>query len=151
MDAITLLRKDHHTIRSLFEDLKPLTGRAEKTRQELFDKLRYELDVHQHVEEKIFYPVVRKEALTHDIALEGKEEHHVIDLLLHELSAMDIATERWGVKLHVLSENVEHHLGEEEEKMFPDAREILEKSKIVDLGDKIEAEKKVFKATWKSA
>ncbi len=146
MDAITLLKNDHDKVKAIFKEFEPLTERAVKTRTELFARLYEELETHTHIEEKIFYPVLRKEAETHDIVLEGVEEHHVIKVLLRELKSEDVGTEKWGSKLHVLSENVDHHVEEEEEKMFPSCREVLEKAKIVDLGDKMEAEKKIYKA-----
>src|SRR5256885_16312812 len=62
MDAITLLKTDHEKVAGIFEQLEPTTERAVKTREELFTKLKYELDIHAHIEETIFYPVLKQEA-----------------------------------------------------------------------------------------
>ena len=101
------------TNEAIFEKLKPTTERAVKTREELFAKLKQELDVHAHIEETILYPEIKNAAETHDITLEGYEEHHVIDVLLKELAVMPVGTEEWGAKLKVLKENFEHHIEEE--------------------------------------
>ncbi len=141
MDAITLLKSDHETVAGIFEKLEDTTERAEKTREELFTRLKGELGVHAHIEETIFYPSIKRAAETHDIVLEGFEEHHVIKVLLGELAEMPVDTEEWGAKLKVLKENVEHHVEEEEGDMFPKSREVLSKEQIEELGTQMEAEK----------
>lgn len=146
MDAITLLKTDHEKVAGIFEQLEPTTERALKTREELFAKLKQELDVHAHIEETIFYPVLKQEAETRDITLEGIEEHHVIKMLLKELAAMQVDSEQWTAKLKVLQENVEHHVEEEEGDMFKSAREVLSKEQLEDLGTRMEAAKKEQKA-----
>ena len=146
MDALTLLKTDHEKVAGIFEQLDETTERAEKTREELFTKLKQELDVHAHIEETILYPVLKQEAETREITLEGVEEHHVIKLLLRELAAMQVDTEQWTAKLKVLKENVEHHVEEEEGEMFKGAREILSKQQLEELGTRMEAEKAKEKA-----
>ncbi len=146
MDAITLLKTDHEKVSGIFEQLEPTTERAVKTRQELFAKLKQELDIHAHIEEAIFYPVLKQEAETREITLEGVEEHHVIKLLLQELEGMEVDTEEWAAKLKVLKENVEHHVEEEESDMFKGARAVLSKAQLEELGTRMEAEKKEQKA-----
>ena len=146
MDAITLLKTDHEKVAGLFEQLEPTTERAVKTREELFTKLKQELDIHAHIEEAIFYPVLKQEAETRAITLEGVEEHHVIKMLLKELAGMQVDSEQWTAKLKVLKENVEHHVEEEESDMFKGAREVLSKEQLEELGTRMEAEKKEQKA-----
>ena len=141
MNAIELLKNDHDKVESIFEKLEPTTERAVKTREELFAKLKLELDLHAHIEETIFYPVLKQEAETRKITLEGYEEHHVVKMLLGELEAMPVGSEQWTAKLKVLQENVEHHVEEEETDMFKSAREVLEKSQLVELGAQMAAEK----------
>lgn len=146
MDAFTLLKNDHKTVAALFEKIEPTTERAVKTREEAFGKLKEELEVHAHIEETILYPVLKKEAETRDITFEGVEEHHVIKTLLAELARMAVDSEEWTAKTKVLQENVDHHVEEEETKMFKLAREVLSKDQIEDLGNRLEAEKTKFRA-----
>ena len=141
MDAITLLKTDHEKVAGIFEKLEETTERAEKTREELFTKLKQELDIHAHIEETIFYPVLKKAEETRDITMEGIQEHHVVKVLLRELDAMPVGSETWTAKLKVLKENVEHHVEEEEDEMFSSAREVLSKEQIEELGTRMEAAK----------
>ena len=151
MDAITLLKEDHEKVSGIFEKLEPTTERGVKTREELFAQLKLELDVHAHIEETIFYPVLKREAETREITLEGYEEHHVIKTLLGELVETAPDTEQWGAKLKVLKENVEHHVEEEEDEMFKTAREVFSKAQFEELGAQMEAEKKARQQKLKAA
>jgi hemerythrin-like domain-containing protein len=151
VDAFTLLKDDHKKVAALFEQIEPTTERAVKTREEAFGKLKRELDIHAHIEEKILYPVLKKEGETRDITFEGLEEHHVIKMLLAELATMAVDSEEWTAKAKVLQENVEHHVEEEETKMFKLAREVLSKEQIEDLGTRLEAEKNKVRATAATA
>ena len=127
MDAITLLKSDHDLVKSLLAELETTTERGVKTRTELFARIKDELTVHEIIEEEIFYPELKAHPKAEDIVLEGYEEHHVVDLLLGELSDLAVDDETWGAKAKVMQENVEHHIEEEEGEMFPQARSVFDR------------------------
>jgi len=141
MNAFQLLKEDHQKVSGIFQQLEPTTERAEKTRTELFGKLKQELDVHAQIEETIFYPTLKQAAETREIVMEGYEEHAVVKQLLSELGGMDVTSEEWTAKLKVLKENVEHHVEEEEGEMFQKARQVLSEEQINQLGQRMEQEK----------
>src|SRR5689334_25419043 len=105
MNAFELLKEDHQRVSAIFEKLEPTTERALKTREELFAKLKHELELHTQIEEQIFYPALKQEEETRDITLEGIEEHRVVKTLLKEMEAMQVDSEQWTAKLSVLKEN----------------------------------------------
>jgi hypothetical protein len=142
MDALELLKQDHEKVSGIFEKLEPTTENAVKTREELFAKLKNELDVHARIEETIFYPAIKEAEETHDITLEAYEEHHVVKQLLAELEALPVTDETWAAKLKVLQENVEHHVEEEEGEMFKKTRKVLSQEQLDQLGARLEAAKK---------
>src|SRR5215216_1720857 len=142
MNAFDILKEDHKKVSDLFEKLEPTTERAIKTREELFAKLKMELDVHAHIEETILYPVLKEIEETRDITLEAIEEHRIVKVLLAELEEMPKGSEQWTAKLTVLKETVEHHVEEEEGEMFKQARSALSKEQIEQLTTRIQAEKK---------
>jgi iron-sulfur cluster repair protein YtfE (RIC family) len=151
MDAIALLKTDHEKVAGIFEKLEETTERAEKTREELFLKLKQELDLHAHIEESIFYPAIKQAEETRDITMEALQEHHVVKVLLRELDAMPVGSETWTAKLKVLKENVEHHVEEEEGEMFKKARTVLSREQLEELGALMEQEKKEQKPGAASA
>ena len=134
MDAIALLKTDHEKVKRLLNALESTTERGVKTRTELFATLKGELTLHEIVEEEIFYPELKAHPKAKDIVLEGYEEHHVVDALIGELEALDVADETWGAKAKVMKENIEHHTEEEEGEMFRKARQVFDASELDDLG-----------------
>jgi hypothetical protein len=53
---------------------------------------------------------------------EADEEHHVAKVLVAELEVMDGKEDHYDAKYKVLSENVRHHIKEEERDMLPKCR-----------------------------
>ncbi|HET7482291.1 MAG TPA: hemerythrin domain-containing protein, partial [Actinomycetota bacterium] len=74
-------------------------------------------------------------------ALEGYEEHHVVNEIMGELEQTPVDDERWGAKASVMKENIEHHIEEEEEEMFKKARQIFDKAELEQLAERMKARK----------
>lgn len=138
MDAFNLLKEDHRKVEELFEQLESSRGQA---KLRVFEQIKMELDLHTHIEEKIFYPALEKPRQTHDLTLEAYEEHDVVKKLLKEMSKAKSATEEWEAQAKVLQENVEHHVEEEENELFPKAQSALSEEQIEELGEELAAEK----------
>ena len=134
MDAIELLKADHRKVKKLLTELDATTERALKTREELFTTIKRELTVHEVIEEEIFYPTLKQHPKAKDVVLEGYEEHHVVDTLMGELSALPYDDETWGAKFTVMKENIEHHVEEEEGDMFKKARQVFDDKELDQLG-----------------
>jgi hemerythrin-like domain-containing protein len=49
--------------------------------------------------------------------------------------------ETWGPKAKVMTENVEHHISEEEKEMFVKARQVLDEDELEALGNEMAARK----------
>lgn len=135
MDAITLLKNDHRQVEKLFKELEKGNG----NREQLFKELKDSLEVHAEIEEKLFYPAVRDAKQTHDIVIESFEEHKQVKMVLMDLEKADKKTEHWLAGVKVLMEDVQHHVGEEENDMFPKVKDkILSKQQLEDLGTRME-------------
>jgi len=138
MNAFELLKADHRKVSELFDLLEAANG---KRKLDVFKRIKGELELHAHVEEKIFYPAIEKPEETHDLTLEAFEEHKVIKTLLGELARAKSADDKWQAKAKVLRENVEHHVKEEENELFDKADDVLSNEEVEDLGKRMEAEK----------
>lgn len=143
MDALELLKIDHKKVTKLLEELENTTERAVKTREKLFAELNAELLLHEELEEKLLYPLLKNEDSTKDITLESYQEHHVVDILLKELNEMNVTDEAWPAKLKVLKENLEHHIQEEENKMFPKTKKVINQATLIELGKKMQQMKAI--------
>src|SRR5690606_5363359 len=60
-----------------------------------------------------------------------------------ELDDMDPKDERFTAKMTVLIENVRHHVDEEEDELFPKVREQLGRKDLGELGDAMEAARRI--------
>jgi hemerythrin superfamily protein len=138
MDAFSLLKADHRKVEDLFAQLESARGQS---KMRLFQQIQTELELHTHIEETIFYPALEKPKQTHDLTMEAYEEHDVVKKLLEEMSKAKSPTEEWDAKAKVLQENVEHHVEEEENELFPKAEAALGDEEIETLGEQLEAEK----------
>jgi Hemerythrin HHE cation binding domain len=138
MDAFELLKADHQKVGELFDQLEAATGKA---KLKVFNQIKAELELHTHIEEKIFYPALEKPEETHDLTLEAYEEHKMVKTLLAELSGARTADDEWQAQAKVLREKVEHHVDEEENELFEKADDALSDEEIEALGERMEAEK----------
>ena len=141
MDAMSLLKEDHLKVKKLLSELESTTERGVKTREELFTKVKQELVVHEAIEEEIFYPALKDHPKTKEIALEGYEEHHVVDTVMAEIEGVAYDDETWGAKVTVMKENLEHHIEEEEGEMFKQAKRVFDEDELVQLGESMVARK----------
>ncbi|WP_392544045.1 hemerythrin domain-containing protein [Oryzobacter telluris] len=141
-DAIVMLKADHKEVKALFREFqKASTTPARK--ESIVKKAIELLTMHTYIENEVMYPRVR--ALLpelEDDVLESYEEHHVADVLITELAAMDRSDERFFAKATVLIENVTHHVQEEEQDWFPKVREGLTRTQLREIGEELEAAKK---------
>ena len=150
MNAIDLLKEDHDRVDKLFQKVK---ATEEGEHQELFEKIKEELDIHAHIEEVIFYPRLKEEGDEElkKIVLEGVEEHRQVKMFLKELSSLADDSEKFEPKLKVVMENVEHHVQEEEGEMFKMVEEQFDASVLEEMGAEMEKEKATFKKSYKAS
>ena len=134
MNALTLLKNDHDDMKKLLEKADDTTERAVKTRAALLHEIGVKLTAHEKIEEDIFYPALKSHPKAKDIVLEGYQEHHVADVLVRELHGLARNSEQWGPKFKVLQESIEHHIQDEEGKMFRTARGIFSREELQQLG-----------------
>jgi hemerythrin superfamily protein len=135
MDGFLLLEQDHDRVKRLCKELTEETShQALERKRQLFAAIEAEVKLHEECEEKVLYPTLRANPKLKELVLEGYQEHHVVDLIVGELRKMNPEDEMWDAKVKVMQENLEHHIEEEEEKMFPRARQEMSKDEIERLG-----------------
>ncbi len=128
MNAIDLLKTQHEEVKDLFKQIEEADDSEEKA--SLVQELADNLAAHATIEEKLFYPAAYG-AATEDLLREAVEEHLAAKRLLADLAIMTPEDENFDAKVKVLQEQIEHHVEEEEGKLFADARK--------EIGDKLES------------
>ena len=147
MNALTLLKRDHDKVKKILGELDATTERGVKTREELFTKVKAQLQVHEAIEEEILYPALKEHPKSRDLVLEAYEEHNVVDTVMAEIDQLPYDDERWGAKLTVMKENLEHHIEEEEGEMFAQCRQVFDDEELADLGARMSARKDELQAS----
>src|SRR5215475_8954457 len=145
MQAIKVLRKDHSTVRSLFDKLERTARSSHEKKNDLFEQIRRELQLHMRAEEEIFYPALK--AFNEEgwrMVAEALKDHRDIDQLLTQISRLNPSNKNYEDKVEALFENVDHHLEEEDGEIFPFAEENCSAQQLEDLGRQIEERKKTL-------
>lgn len=139
-DIFTTLEQDHKEMQSMMSQL------SESFDEQTFKQLAQELVSHERAEEQVLYDAIVEEQPTHELVLEGFEEHHVADLIMRELKDNKHGSERWMAKFKVLQENVEHHIQEEENELFPAAKQVVDDARAQEMTSQFESAKKQVQA-----
>lgn len=142
MDAILYLREEHSKFRkNLAEISKSKDPVKRKTKFNAFckDLLRHEI-----MEQKVWYPALRKNA----------DLRETIQHLVSEEKAASQAMKKfkkvrfefmWKLRFYKFKRDVDHHAKEEEQGLFPKVRKVLNKTELNALGTKM----RKFKAKLK--
>ena len=140
MDALEILRQDHQKVKELFKQGQQTQDK--KQQKQILKEIKAELETHARIEETIFYPAMEEHDELKDMVLESLEEHKQMKTILRELAKLSASSERFKPKFKVLKDNVEHHAEEEEEgKMFPIIRKLIQKDELEQLGEELESAK----------
>lgn len=152
-DAIALLEADHVEARAALTTLKESTERAAETRRKTLAKVAHALWTHIDIEETIFYPALARAGETSDDEVRGMEaraEHDAAKTALMRLEGCDPASTEFRAMAKVVFDLVDHHAGEEEREMFPRARKLLGKERLLELGDEMKARKEALMKSGKT-
>jgi hypothetical protein len=148
-DSIALLKADHRKVEQLFEQYEGASGSA--TKKKLAHQICVELKIHTAIEEEIFYPAF-KGKIEGDTLDEAYVEHDGAKVLINDIEAGNPGDDFYDAKVKVLSEEIQHHVHEEEmrgEGMFAQCRKT--DVDLVALRDAMLARKQELMAQEKSA
>src|SRR5579871_469132 len=111
IDAVSLLKADHRKVEALFASYESARGATSKAK--LAQQICMELSVHATIEEEILYPACRGK-VDDDKVDEAYVEHDGAKVLIAELMSGSPEDEFYDAKVKVLSEEIKHHVREEE-------------------------------------
>lgn len=138
MDAVKLLMEDHRRVEDLIARFESLHERI--ARVKVVQEMSQELNLHAQEEEQIFYPAFREASKDQGMVQHALEEHQEMKDLLNSLTD-DLSDQALESKILELKRIIQDHVQEEEQEMFPKAREVLGDARLEELGDRIEQSK----------
>jgi hemerythrin superfamily protein len=133
VSAIDFLKEQHDEVDGLFERLAQA---REDQRISLLAKIAEKLTLHGALEEGHLYPLAR-EAGFEELTDHSLEEHAEVKRLTSEI----LGSKRHDPKLkglwEKLKERVEHHVAEEEQKLFPQLLERVGEARLQELESRL--------------
>lgn len=133
-DACDLLDADHIQVERLFTQYK--SARDDSKKRLLAQQIFMELTVHTQIEEEIFYPAFQRATGNNELLKDANEEHAEAKQMIARLQGPKLDD-----KLMLdLEDAILHHVNDEREKMFPQARK-TQGLDLMDLAQQLEARK----------
>ncbi|UNK05694.2 hemerythrin domain-containing protein [Psychrobacter raelei] len=123
-DIFAALIAKHDIQRDLCDQLEKQSDNDK--RKALYQELKLELQAHAAAEERHLYIPVMQHDEGLDLSRHAITEHHEMDEMMETLDDGRISQETWDTTCADLIEKVRHHLTEEEQKFFKQARKILD-------------------------
>lgn len=123
LDAVELLTRDHKQVSKRFKEFEKSRASDKKA---LADTICGMLEVHTQIEEEIFYPALRAASAPEDMMDEADVEHEGAKDLIAKIKAASPGDDHYDAKVKVLSEYIEHHVNEEEQRggLFTKAKKL---------------------------
>jgi len=119
-----ILKAEHEATLMIFDKMQD-TGPENTAKRTLYlAQLKHALTKHALEEENVVYPTLRENGFS-DEADELNNDHGYVKQFLFELGNMDPADARWASKVSEFREQIEAHMREEEDVLFPRLREKL--------------------------
>jgi hemerythrin superfamily protein len=119
------LKHEHREVSALFEQIEANRANGQRAEQ-VFAILAGKLLAHAKGEEQVVYPRFAKLPGLSDLVLEARQEHEIVESLIVKLQTVELDPASWRATVKVLKEEVEHHVKEEENDVFPRARRELD-------------------------
>ena len=142
MNALAFLKQQHGEVAKLFSAFESSASDAKKL--ELFKQIADDLAVHATIEERHFYPAVRARDTKKDL-VEAYDEHLEVKKLLVDCLG-GTTTPGFDGKVAALKGAVEHHVGEEENVLFPKVKKLLNADQLEAIGQALQAEAELLKS-----
>jgi hemerythrin-like domain-containing protein len=149
MDALTLVRQDHHKLEELLQRCEGQDGHGRGDREAL-RQVQAAIRHHVDQEETILYTTFRERARQAEVDLtpldRAAEQHRLIDRLAGELIDPELDGDRRRAKLTVLAEQVRTHLDDEDSVLLTAIEDLVDDDTLLELGRRMEQRERVIQA-----
>lgn len=128
-DGLQLLINDHRIHQGLFKQFKQVMNDSVQQKQRVMQQIAKELSIHTVIEEQFLYPTIEK-LIDEETAMHGIKEHREVKEQLAKLESMDPNGKEYNSIALDMIKNVEHHINDEENEMFPALRKKMSKEEL---------------------
>ena len=146
MDALTLVRHDHHKLEELLQRCEGQDGHGREALRQVQAAIRHHVDQ----EETILYMLFRERARQAEVDLapldRAVEQHRLIDRLAGDLIDPELDGDRRRARLTVLAEQVRTHLDDEDSVLLTAIEDLIDDDTLLELGRRMEQRERVIQA-----
>lgn len=115
---VEMLKADHRQVGNLFEKYRLSENPEEKI--QLAKEIFSDLEIHANLEEKVFYPEVENASPEGSLLIaDSRREHQQMKEIINDLRDLDTQDTSYEIKMVDLENIVNHHVNDEETKVFP--------------------------------
>lgn len=134
------LKKDHDKHRELLKTIADTSGDSE-TRRKAWSEFFTDVSAHAAAEEEAFYAPLMETTHGQPKARHSVAEHQELDDLMQELNDTDMSSPAWLQKFKTLRHDYEHHMKEEENEIFTQAKKSIGDEVDGSIAEKFKARK----------
>ncbi len=138
MTLRTLMQAGPAKVNDLFTRLAETSDGALKTREKLFAELKTELEIHNDLEEKHLFPVLRKHADTKELVAAAIRDNKELRGAVAELDALPKNDETFLAKLVDLRKAFRQHSRDEMKGLLPAVQTALSEEQVQGITEKME-------------
>lgn len=124
MDIYSILKDDHENLKVILDELIKLDA-DDDYREVLVAQIKSELIPHSRAEEAVFYNSIRAVGSDNSKVMHSFKEHMEAETMLGALQVKEKTNLNWKETAIKLKEALEHHIQEEEGKIFSEAKSIF--------------------------
>lgn len=128
-DCLDLLRSDHMKVEGMLVQLR--LSQDATHREKLFRTVKSELAKHMALEEEIFYPACENSSKLRPLVEHAYDEHEELRGILRALTELGVSSRLFNTKLNSFVKTILHHVKDEENELFPQVREQMEKREFL--------------------
>ena len=131
-DIFDRLKQDHDKHRALLAEIEGAKGPSE-ARQQAFDSFKTEVTAHAATEEETLYATMMRLSDERHDAQHSVAEHKEIGDLIQKVAEAAPTSPSWTEAFGELAHKYRHHIDEEEQEMFPKAKDAIGEEKAAAL------------------
>ena len=136
MDALRFLKHCHRKLSRLFKRSELIETFERKKR--IFQKIKKALAAHSRIEQGILYPALENQHELRSLLLESYKKHKHVEVLVRGIDELVSENKPCDSELKILEETVTRSNDEEEKKIFPRVRELLDDRTLTSLARQFE-------------
>lgn len=134
------LKEDHDRHRRMLATIADTSGDTKK-RREIWDEFYHDVSAHAAAEEETFYSKLIADEEGQQEGRHSVAEHKELDDMMEELNEIEFSSPAWLQKFKDMRHRYEHHIEEEEEDIFPVAKDVVGKDGNEKIGSAFEQRK----------